>query len=300
MESSFFFFLSFLGNIWIFACDSKRFIAWHVTQSCSDVVIKKKIAISTFRWKKKHENIKLLPLIDAFLLRVHFPFALMSLSFFGSMLFFSCPAFCCSSWTRQNSQSLNKIFICLPTILMWIYFVFSMMQLCLAFLIFCVLLFVQCARTHWQRHTLIPPNARSLREHLQRKQAIRASWREKQKKRKKNATHTHIKRAKPKFFRFFPFGVRSLYQLNFTNDSHTHRSTINLFHFDFNRFMRKSFTLPMLKNLPAPCLPCAKRAYFFRPTGEKCVWDWVCVYYSFLSFACTLRQILLDICYMRI
>lgn len=82
--------------------------------------------------------------------------------------------------------------------------------------------------------------------------------------------------------------------------THTHRSPINLFHFDFNRFMGKSFTLPMFKF----SWRCALRFWhthkhthrIWRCMREKRVFPHARAH----SFVCTLCQILLDICYMRI
>lgn len=103
---------------------------------------------------------------------------------------------------------------------------------------------------------------------------------------RKKSTHAKLKRAKPKFFHFFPFAVR-LYPLNSTNHSHTHRSTINLFHFDFNRFMRKSFTLPMC--LKSSCfvpwrLPWA-HILFLTNENEK-IYVWV-LFFSFIRLHVT-------------
>lgn len=89
-------------------------------------------------------------------------------------------------------------------------------------------------------------------------------------------------------------------QMNPGAHTHTHRSPINLFHFDFNRFMGKSFTLPMFKF----SWRCALRFWhthkhthrIWRCMREKRVFPHARAH----SFVCTLCQILLDICYMRI
>lgn len=185
-----------------------------------------------------------------------------------------------SSWTRQNSQSLNKIFICLPTILMWIYFVFSMMQLCLAFLIFSFSSLALGGCTYnYEGARWFPPECTF--NTCTPTQTIPA-----RRKQQKKSTHAKLKRAKPKIFHFFPFAVR-LYPLNSTNHSHTHRSTINLFHFDFNRFMRKSFTLPMC--LKSSCfvpwrLPRA-HILFLTNENEK-IYVWV-LFFSFIRLHVT-------------
>lgn len=128
-------------------------------------------------------------------------------------------------------------------------------------------------------HTLILPNARSLREHLQSKCLVS--------EKKKKIHYAPNQKFSAFFLLRVPFCISRTHSEQFL--LRTHRSNINLFHFDFNRFMRKSFTLPMFKILLfvfALWLHTATRAFTRRRIGNRCF--------------CTLRQILLDILYMRI
>lgn len=188
---------------------------------------------------------------------------------------------------------------------MWIYFVFSKMQLCLDFLNFFFSFSLStslptasygrfCVHVQLRRHTLILPNARSLRE---------TPTKEPEEKKKihyasksKNVplfAWTHIVGA-------FCISCSTIRTKWIRAHTHTHRSPINLFHFDFNRFMGKSFTLPMFKF----SWRCALRFWhthkhthrIWRCMREKRVFPHARAH----SFVCTLCQILLDICYMRI